>query len=225
MEFTLIRHAEPEWVKDGKAVVDPPLTNRGLNQAELLGRRMADAKFDHIYASPLIRTHQTAEPTLQAHGRDLIIEPWLEEIREPAWHGEPAEKTIKAYRDEMARNAEDRWHGLHGGEPVRDFVNRIHLGAEQFLASRGVHRIDSPLPLWHIENPGESFVFVAHAGTNSVIICHLLGLQPTPWEWERFVIGHASVTTIKAMKLGDGYTFSLINLSDVEHLPSDIRTR
>jgi len=125
----------------------------------------------------------------------------------------------------MARNAEDRWHGLHGGEPVRDFVNRIHLGAEQFLASRGVHRIDSPLPLWHIENPGESFVFVAHAGTNSVIICHLLGLQPTPWEWERFVIGHASVTIIKAMKLGDGYTFSLINLSDVEHLPSEIRTR
>lgn len=225
MEFTLIRHAEPQWVKDGKAVIDPPLSERGLRQAVQLGERMKGESFDHIFASPLIRTHQTAHPTLEAHGRDLIIEPWLEEIREPSWHGEPAEKTIKAYRDEMARNAEDRWHGLHGGEPVRDFVARIHRGAEQFLESRGVHRLDSPLPLWHIEEPGESFVFVAHAGTNSVIICHLLGLQPTPWEWERFVIGHASVTTIKAMKLGDGYTFSLINLSDVEHIPHDMRTR
>jgi probable phosphoglycerate mutase len=57
------------------------------------------------------------------------------------------------------------------------------------------------------------------------VICHLLGLQPTPWEWERFIIGHASVTTIKAMKLGDGYTFSLSTLSDVEHLPMEMRTR
>jgi probable phosphoglycerate mutase len=225
MELTLIRHAEPQWILDGKAVIDPPLSTRGLRQATLLGQRMKNESFDHIFTSPLVRTHQTAYPTLELHRRDLIIEPWLEEIREPSWHGEPAEKTIKAYREEMKRNAEDRWHGLHGGEPVRDFVARIHRGAEQFLESRGIRRLDSPLPLWHIENPGESVVFVAHAGTNSVIICHLLGLQPTPWEWERFVIGHASVTTIKAMKLGDGYTFSLINLSDLEHIPQDLRTR
>lgn len=225
MEFILIRHAEPQWVKDGKAVIDPPLSQRGFDQAELLGKRLKDSTFDHIYTSPLIRTHQTAAPTLDALGRDLVIEPWLEEIREPAWHGEPAEETIKAYREEMSRTAEERWHGLQGGEPVRDFVARIHKGADDFLAARGVRRLESPLPLWHIDDPGESFVFFAHAGTNSVVICHLLGLQPTPWEWERFIIGHASVTTIKAMKLGDGYTFSLANLSDVEHLPVEMRTR
>jgi probable phosphoglycerate mutase len=225
MEFILIRHAEPEWVKNGKAVVDPPLSQRGYDQAELLGKRLKDSNFDHIYTSPLIRTHQTAEPTLGALKRDLVIEPWLEEIREPAWHGEPAEETIKAYREEMTKTAEERWQGLHGGEPVRDFVARIHKGADNFLAARGVRRIESPLPLWHIDDPGESFVFFAHAGTNSVVICHLLGLQPTPWEWERFIIGHASVTTIKAMKLGDGYTFSLSTLSDVEHLPMEMRTR
>ena len=26
MEIVLIRHGEPEWVRDGLAVVDPPLT-------------------------------------------------------------------------------------------------------------------------------------------------------------------------------------------------------
>ena len=57
------------------------------------------------------------------------------------------------------------------------------------------------------------------------MVCHLLGLQPTPWEWERFVIGHASVTRLSAMKLGDGWTFSLTALSDVEHLGPDQRTR
>ena len=39
------------------------------------------------------------------------------------------------------------------------------------------------------------------------------------------MIGHASMTTIKAIKLGDGYTFSLENLSDLEHLPMADRTR
>lgn len=225
MEFVLVRHAEPEWFKDGKNVVNPPLTDRGFDQAERLGKRMADGEFDHLYVSPLLRTHQTAEPTLQHLGRDLVVEPWLEEIREPAWHGRPAEESVRAYREELARKAEDRWHGLDGGEPVRDFVSRIHEGADRFLAERGVRRIDSPLPLWHIEDPGARIVFFAHAGTNSVIICHLLGLQPTPWEWERFVIGHASITRITAMRLGDGYTFSLSSLSDVEHLSEDQRTR
>jgi probable phosphoglycerate mutase len=66
---------------------------------------------------------------------------------------------------------------------------------------------------------------VAHAGTNSVVISHLLGLDTVPWEWDRFVLSHTSVTRIEAMKLGDGYTFCLSKLSDVEHLPNDMRTR
>ena len=34
MEIVLIRHGEPEWVRDGLNVVDPPLTERGHRQAE-----------------------------------------------------------------------------------------------------------------------------------------------------------------------------------------------
>ena len=36
MEITLIRHAEPEWVRDGLNVDNPPLTSRGHQQARLL---------------------------------------------------------------------------------------------------------------------------------------------------------------------------------------------
>jgi probable phosphoglycerate mutase len=57
------------------------------------------------------------------------------------------------------------------------------------------------------------------------VISHLLGLDTVPWEWDRFVLGHTSVTRIEAMKLGDGYTFCLSKLSDVEHLPNGMRTR
>jgi probable phosphoglycerate mutase len=64
----------------------------------------------------------------------------------------------------------------------------------------------------------------AHAGTNGVILCQLLGLDPVPWEWDRFVTGHASITRLTSIKLGDGHTFSLTKLSDVEHLDLDDRT-
>ncbi len=225
MEFVLIRHAQPEWVKDGLSIVNPPLSTLGFRQADVLGERLKDDRFDHVFVSPLLRACQTAAPFLKHHARPQVIEPWLEEIREPVWHGQPAEVTIKAYNDDAQANAGDRWSGLSGGEAVSDFVARIRAGCTDFLARHGVRRQDTTLPVWDIDDPATSFVFVAHAGTNSVIICHLLGLDPTPWEWERFVIGHASMTTIKAIKLGDGYTFSLENLSDLEHLPIADRTR
>jgi probable phosphoglycerate mutase len=173
----------------------------------------------------LTRARQTAAPLYDRLGRDERIEPWLEEIRDPGWHGTPAEKAEQAYREMKDRPIDERWHGLDGGESIRSFTERIHAGAEAFLAERGVSRIEHELPIWSIDDPGRRIVLVAHAGTNSVTICHLLGLQPTPWEWERFVLGHASVSRLEALPLSAGFAFSLTSLSNLEHVPADNRTR
>ena len=53
MEIVLIRHGEPEWVRDGLNVVDPPLTERGLRQAERVADALAGEVFDEIVISPL----------------------------------------------------------------------------------------------------------------------------------------------------------------------------
>lgn len=225
MEIVLIRHGEPEWVRDGLAVVDPPLTERGHRQAERLADHLRGEKFDEVLVSPLVRARQTASPLLAALGVDEVIDPWLEEIRDPMWHGSPAEKAAEAYAELKGRPAEERWHGLDGGESIRDFVGRIRAGASSFLAARGVMRSDVDLPVWQIAEPGARIALVAHAGTNSVTIGHLLGLEPTPWEWDRFVLGHTSVSRVEALPLEDGYTFSLTKLSDLEHLGREERTR
>jgi probable phosphoglycerate mutase len=225
MEITLVRHAEPEWVREGRSVDDPPLTERGHEQAGLVATRLAEEDFDEVYVSPLVRARQTLAPLLAKSGGSEVVAPWLEEIRNPVWHGTPAEKAEEAYREDRARPSLERWHGLPGGEPVREFVQRIRTGAGLFLADRGIRRSDADLPVWHVDGPARRILLVAHAGTNSVTICHLLGLEPTPWEWDRFVLGHASVTRIEAIPLGDGSTFSLTRLSDVEHLPAELRTR
>ena len=225
MEIILVRHAEPEWVRDGLSIDDPPLTEHGHEQAALLAARLADESFDEVYVSPLVRARQTAAPVLDLLGRPEVIDDWLEEIRNPIWQGTPAEKAEEVFAADRARPSHLRWHGLPGGESVRDFVARIREGAGLFLAERGVQPVPGELPVWTIDGPARRILVVAHSGTNSVTICHLLGLQPTPWEWDRFVLGHASVTRLEALPLGDGYTFSLTRLSDVEHLPPELRTR
>lgn len=227
MEIVIVRHAEPEWVKDGFSVDNPPLTLRGHEQAALAAQALANEHFDEILVSPLVRTRQTARPLLEKLSRDLVIADWLEEIRNPIWHGTPQERAEAAWKAEKSKTSHERWSGIEGGESVSDFVDRINIGVSLFLEENGLFRSDNSLPVWH---EGEGFVenkkiaLIAHAGTGSVSLCHMLGLQPTPWEWERFVIGHASINRISTLRLGDGITFGLTRLSDNEHLPYDMRT-
>lgn len=225
MDITLIRHGEPEWVRDGLNVVDPPLTERGRMQAEQVAVALAGEQFDEVVVSPLRRARQTAAPLLASLGRAEVIEPFLHEIREPDWHGTPLELSRTAYAEERSRAAEERWTGLQGGgEAPRDFVERVRAGATEYWAARGMYRAKQTLPVWHLDQPIHRVAIVAHAGTNGVLLCHLLGLDPVPWEWDRFVTQHASITRLTSMEMRDGHTFSLTRLSDVEHLPKDART-
>ena len=224
MEIVLIRHGEPEWVRDGLSVVDPPLTERGRRQAERVAAVLATEDFDEIVLSPLQRPRLTAQPLLLQRDAPEVVEPWLEEIREPNWHGSPAELASKAYEEERSRAAAARWDGLVGGEPSRDFVERVRAGGTSFLGDRGIYRSKQSLPVWHIDHSHRRIAVFAHAGTNGVILSLLLGLDPVPWEWDRFVTAHASITRLVTMEMGDGHIFSLVKLSDVEHLAVDDRT-
>ncbi len=225
MHIVLIRHGQPQWVRDGLSVVDPPLTDLGRQQAEQVGEALAGEHFDHVIVSPLRRARETAAPLLRRLGRDEVVEPFLEEIREPNWHGTPAELASAAYAEERTRAAEERWTGLSGGgEPPRDFVERVRVGAGEYWERQGMYRARQILPVWHLDNPDLRVAIVAHAGTNGVLLCQMLGLDPVPWEWDRFVTMHASVTRLSSLEMRDGHTFSLGRLSDVEHLPTGART-
>lgn len=227
MEIVLVRHGEPEWVREDLNVDNPPLTERGTRQARRVAEALADEHFDEVWASPLVRAQQTALPYLSLTGRPIgeaSTQDWLEEIRNPLWHGTPRERADAAYAEERRRPAEGRWEGLEGGEPVRDFVSRIHTNAGLFFQERGVRPTPHSLPVFEIDDSNRRILLVAHAGTNSVLICHLLGLAATPWEWERFVLGHASISRLVSYEIGDGHTFGLVKLSDVEHLDRTDRT-
>ena len=227
MEIVLVRHGEPEWVVDGLNIDHPCLTERGRRQAARMADALAAEHFDEILVSPLERARETAAPLYLRHGREQTIDPWLREIRSPIWQGTPREKADVAFAEERRRPSHERWHGLAelGGEPNRDFIDRIRAGCRQFLLDRGVEALPGDLPVWRVDAPDMRICLVAHAGTNSAVISYLLGLQPTPWEWDRFVLGHASITRLETLELGDGYAFAVTRLADVEHLAVEDRTR
>ena len=84
IEIVLVRHAEPDWEPDGLAVDHPALTERGHAQASRTAEVLGREHFDEVYASPLRRVLETAEPISQALGIKPQVESWLREIALPS---------------------------------------------------------------------------------------------------------------------------------------------
>ncbi len=225
MELVLVRHAEPQWARDGLSVDNPPLTERGHAQARLLSERLAHERFDAVFVSTMVRAQQTAEPILDTLGADATSHSWLEEIGMPDWTGTPSEEVDELFKRALARPIAQHWDGIDGGESFRNFHERITAGLEKTLAPHGVVTQGGEAPLWEIDDPDLRVLMVAHAGTNATIIGHLMGIQPLPWEWERFVMFHASFSVLRPMRIGNGWSFNLFRLGDTEHLPDEMRTR
>ncbi|MGY6502068.1 MAG: histidine phosphatase family protein [Acidimicrobiales bacterium] len=226
MELVFVRHAEPEWARNGLSIDNPALTERGHEQARLLADRLAHERFDAVFVSSMVRAQQTAAPILDVLGvDDAVTEEWLEELRMPDWTGTPSAGVDELFKRAMARPIAEQWDGMAGGERFGDFHQRVTTGIEKVLAPLGATPTDDDGPLWELDDPEARVLFVAHSGTNATVMGHMLGIQPLPWEWERFVTFHASFSVLRPLRIGHGWSFSLFRLGDVEHLPDEMRTR
>jgi broad specificity phosphatase PhoE len=224
MELVLVRHGQPAWTRDRSAQVDPELTDLGHRQALLTAERLEAMRFDRLLVSTATRAQQTAVP-IRARLDGVAAEDreWLHEIRSPgAWQGTPVEEIGRVLREARVRPRADWWDGLPGGESFRDFHARVTSGLEAELAALGIDH-DPSSGLWRVpEEDRRRLLLVAHAGTNSVVLGRLLGLEPEPWEWERFASDHTSLTVLRSVPIGGGHIFSLQRFSDVSHLPPDL---
>lgn len=221
MELVLLRHAQPAWVHDGASQVDPGLTDLGREQAERAARRLADERFDHVLVSTARRAQETVRP-LQAHlgATPVTDRVWMHEIYLPrSFADTPAEEVGHVLRQARDRPRDEWWDGLPGGESFRDFHERVTTGLRAELAGFDVRRRDDGL--WDVPETDLRVLLVAHAGTNSLVLGALLGLEPEPWEWERFASDHASITLLSTTMIAGGHIFGLQRFSDVEHLRPD----
>ena len=225
MELVLIRHAQPQWDIDGRGVDDPVLTELGHRQAALLPAYFETRPIDHLFVSPLVRAQQTAQPLIDAFGLRPETLDWSAEIAAPVWQGTPSEVIERAFAEQRNRPLDEQWEAIPGGESARDFHTRVVGGLTDLLARFDCVRTHGFPPLWQLSFDGPRIVLVAHSGTNAVSLGHLLGIDPVPWEWERFVAFHASISVVRPLHIAQSATLSLYRFSDTSHLPEELHTR
>ena len=206
---------------------DPNLTDLGHKQAALAAKRLGSDAIPptELVVSPALRSQQTARPIAEATRLDPATIADLVEVKMPDWEGVTEEKVIEIFKTTKHRTPDEWWEGLQGGESFRTFHNRVTTALDDLLAERGMVRDPSDNQLWRVEEDPGRLVIVAHGGTNSVCLTHLLGIPPAPWEWEKFVLFHASFARVKMIPLAGAHVPSLRTFNDQDHIPADLRSR
>lgn len=137
---------------------DPPLNQRGIDQACRLRAALAPITFVRVVASPLTRAMQTAMLATGCSPSDIEPVPALREINLGAWEG----LTVAEVQQRFPGAYEERGRDLARYRPAE---------GESFadLADRAL-----PALLEIGRSASGPILIVAHAGVNRVLLCHLL---------------------------------------------------
>ena len=212
IELVLVRHGEPDWER-GKASGDPGLTELGRAQAASAAALLKRLHIDAIYCSPLKRAFETAEIVAGAQQLTPTIVDDLEEIQVPVLRNLSQTEVDSYFAAAARRTLQERWAGFPSGEPFRDFHKRVTSAVDSVLGHFNVHsRTSEEFTVWSAPARGHPLrvALVAHGGTNAVILSHLLGIPPVPWEWIRFETALAAISIVALRGISDhDYVWSL----------------
>jgi broad specificity phosphatase PhoE len=140
--------------------LDPPLSDRGLAQAQEVAERFAGHRLAAFYSSDLVRTWQTAGPIASAVGMEPVPEPGLREVSLGAWEGKTREEVIDEYPDLWARWVrEPNWDIIPGGEGAQPFRDRV---------TRTLHELRE-------RHPQGDVLIVTHGGVIQMALLDVVG--------------------------------------------------
>ena len=202
----LIRHAVNDYVKTGKLagrMAGIHLNEEGEAQAAALGERLATAPLEHIYASPMDRTMETAN-AIAKHHTQLQVEPCqaIGEVHYGDWEGKAIGELQRRKMWDVVQEYPSR-AVFPNGESMRGVQVRI------------VNAIEALLP----KHPNQMIALVFHADLIKMALAHYLGMHLDVFQ--RLVISPASISTLH---LGHSRPF-VISVNDMAHVLELSRTR
>ena len=200
-EVLLIRHGEQNI--DPKAsfdeVRDPPLTERGEQQAKLLGEALSTTNIDAIYASPLRRAHETAKAVAGHHRLEPVVIADLREVE--VFRDVPKDENILEFLGEDLLRAVRRrmldekvWDVYPYSESSYEFKKRTINAVESCIAKHSSERI----------------AIVCHGGVINSYAGHIVGSK-----YDFFY--RPAHTSVQIVDVGRGRK-SLRKLNDTQHL-------
>lgn len=130
MNLCIVRHGETEWnaARRLQGQHDIPLSEKGIEQARELGKKLASEfpkRFVALYCSPLARARQTAQHIGMEIGLAPVPIQGLHEVCLGAFETHTWEE-VKADMPEAFEdfNANMRFSKLHGGESMQEVASR-----------------------------------------------------------------------------------------------------
>lgn len=187
----LTRHAEPGD--------DGTLTERGVQQAGLLGRRLSEVRFGSVRHGPLPRATETAQLVARQLGSEVPVDEldaagdYVPHVPSPS-DVDPDHRTgVMAYLADVS-SGEAAQGAAYAAEAVRLFT-----GPE------------------HGEDDSHHLV-VTHAFTIGWLVRHACAAPP--WRWLGLDHGHAALTVLRYFT---DRPPAVVVFNDMSHLPDELR--
>ncbi|MBK6560673.1 MAG: histidine phosphatase family protein [Dehalococcoidia bacterium] len=202
-ELIFVRHGE-QHIPDPRTgpvgeTFDPPLSERGEQQAKVVGERLSVDRIDVVYASPLKRALETGRQVARHHRMEPIVVDDLREIE--VFRDIPADRSavdflgqglLLGIRERMLR--EKKWDVYPYSESSFDFRKRTVNAVESIIA----------------QNEGKRVVIACHGGVINAYVGHIIGVDYDMF----FRPAHCSISVVFS---GQGVR-ALQSLNDVHHL-------
>ncbi len=160
----LVRHGETEWntTMRYQGHTDIPLSDKGRQQAQLLGKRLTHENFGGFFASDLKRAYETAEIISHSHGLEIETLPALRELNFGLWEG----LSVKEINESFPVEVKQWWEKplltrIPGGETLNEMIARTVAAVKQIVE----------------RHSGDNIVIVSHGGVIRSIVGTVLGMD------------------------------------------------
>jgi broad specificity phosphatase PhoE len=163
----LIRHAESSWNAAGRwqGHGNPPLSDRGVAQANALASELAAEKIDVIVSSDLRRAAENAAILAEARGLRPLLNPRLRELDLGGWEGLMRDQIERAAGGVLRRFDDgDLDVRPGGGENLRELADRAFSVVGELVSA----------------HPGRRLAIVTHLGVIRAL-CSGAGVGNACW--------------------------------------------
>ena len=201
----LVRHAQAR-ADDGSYGHDTPLSPLGRRQAEAVAVALAHAGLAAIYASPMRRARETAEPLARVTGLEVRVDERLSEFEIADWDPDDENHEYDwAWRPEHT--------GTPGGETIGAFAERVGAACDDIVRPHA----------------GEAIAIVSHSGTGDAILRWAMGLaSDSPW-FHEFDLPNGAIVELSMWPGGRHANgppryAAIERAPNLDHLPDSLRT-
>jgi probable phosphoglycerate mutase len=194
VEIILVRHALPVRIELETGIADPELSLEGHEQSKKMAAYLARENIDAVYASPLRRARETAQPLIEQLGIQFEICEGVAEFDRNSNEYVPAE--------ELRATNDPRWQKMMKGEWDET------ADSPEVFRDRVISSINELIE----RHPGEKVAVVCHGGVINQYLAYVLGIST---QMGFFYPQYTSIHRVAASRPG---AKSIVSINEASHL-------